>query len=238
MRIITVLLIALICSLASLGCLAKATPGSESVYVEKLLVNADEIRKNNSLKYVKVFEDAMQKLKHTDKRRYKEVKAKYRSAKALYRKYKFLARETDKKIRLLKKNDSELLKQLLLMQHTSEDKVIAYVGSKVRFSSMESLGDTYIRFEKPHDTPLPTLKLEAEAGLLLLPPQHNVIKITLATDASLPDCRHELGHFAYVVVQPNSYYHFLKEIDTFAHADGHLHDDPSGEWAEQFEELH
>lgn len=236
MRIITVLLIGLICSLDFSGCFATTTSDPEEVRIESLLINADAIRRNNSLEYIKVFRDAMLKLKGTDKKRYKEVKAKYRSAKALYRKYRFLAKETDKKIRLLQERDPELLEQLIMIQHPSE-KVIAYIGSKVRFSSKESLGDTHIRFETLKNMPLPTLGLEAEAGLLLLPPQHNVIKITLATDASLPDCRHELGHFAYVIVQPESYYHFLKETEASIDGDGHLHGDPSGVWASQFEEL-
>lgn len=237
MRINTIILIVLICSHNLVVCFANTSSNPEERYTESLLINADAIRRNNSLKYIKVFQDAMVQLKSTDKKRYKEVKAKYRSAKFLYRKYKFLAKETDKKIRLLRKNNPELIEQLILMQGASSERIIAYVGSKVRFSSKESLGDTHIRFEIPHDTPLPTLGLEAEAGLLLLPPQHNVIKITLATDASLPDCKHELGHFAYVVVKPKSYYRFLKQSVASSCGDGHTHGDPSGAWALQFEKL-
>jgi len=211
------------------------TSNPEEAYLESFLLNADAIRKENSRKYMVIFEDAMQELKYTDKKRFREIRKKYRVAKALYSKYDFLAKETDKKIHLLKENSPELLTQLLNLHRTSSNKLTAYIGSKVRFSSLESLGDTHIRFEIPEQSPLPSLQIESEHGMILLPPQHNAVKITLATDASIEDCRHELGHFAYVIVKPESYYQFLVSNNHTGNSDGHLHGDPSGEWANQFE---
>lgn len=237
MRINIVLILVFICSFRAPACLSAITGDPETSHIDNILINADAIRRDNSLKYLQVFEEALDRLNRLDKQTYKEVRKKYRSAKALYRKYSFLAEETDKKIHLLKKNSPELLKQLSTIQHSSADKVVAYLGSKVRFSSKESLGDTHIRFNVAKKTPTLSLALESEQGLLLLPPQDNVIKITLATDAMLPDCNHELGHYAYVVVQPDTYYHFLKEGKASAHGDGHSHGDPSGKWAMEFESM-
>lgn len=237
MRINIVLLLVFICSFGATVCLSANTAEPEASHIDNILINADAIRRDNSLKYLHVFEDALNRLNSLDKQVYKEVRKKYRSAKALYRKYSFLAKETDKKIRLLKKSSPEILEQLSTIQPTSTDKVVAYLGSKVRFSSKESLGDTHIRFNAAKRSPIPSLALELEQGLILLPPQDNVIKITLATDATLPDCNHELGHYAYVVFQPDSYFHFLSKGKVSMHGDGHSHGDPSGKWALEFESM-
>ncbi|MEM6805626.1 MAG: hypothetical protein AAF696_29785 [Bacteroidota bacterium] len=204
----------------------------------EFLINADAIRRDNSKGYMLVYKDAMEKLKHTDPLRYKDARKKYRAARYLYRKYSFLTRETEEKIRLIHEGSPELIVWLSQMRAASGGDVFAYIGSKVRFSSKESLGDTHIRFEEREKKAQLAIKIEIEQDLLLLAPQPNAVKITLATDADLHVCRHELGHYAYIVIEPDSYYHFLTEEAHRQSGDGHLHNDPSGVLADAFEHKH
>lgn len=201
----------------------------------KFLINADAIRRDNSKGYMLVYKDAMEKLKHVDSDRYKEVRKKYRAARYLFRKYSFLTRETKQKIQLIHDGSPELIEWLSQMQEASGGEVYAYIGSKVRFSSKESLGDTHIRFEDKGTSAQLAIQLEIEHDLLLMAPQPNAVKITLATDADLHVCRHELGHYAYIVIEPDSYYQFLTEKAERQSGDGHLHNDPSGVLADAFE---
>ncbi|MEL6257151.1 MAG: hypothetical protein AAFR87_34470 [Bacteroidota bacterium] len=205
-------------------------------YVDNtFLVNADAMRRDNSKAYMQVYKNALDDLRERKPEKYKEVKKKYQAAKNLHRKYKYLAIETEKKIEMLKQTSPNLLIWLEEMQEVSEGRIYAYVGSKVRFSSYESLGDTHIRYVDRRGDAMLAVQLEIEQGLLLLPPQANAVKITLATDASLPDCKHELGHYAYIMIEPDHYYEFLLSSSEIPHGDGHLHHDPSGMMAELFE---
>ena len=219
---------------------SQATPQIKPAVVQEyvddsFLVNADAMRRDNSKAYMQVYKDALDELREEKPEKYKEVKKKYQAAKSLYRKYRFLAIETEKKIEMIRQNSPDLLIWLNEMQAASEGKVYAYIGSKVRFSSYESLGDTQIRYVDHKGDAMLAVQLEAERGLLLLPPQPNAVKITLATDASLPDCKHELGHYAYIVIEPGKYYEFLLHSSERQQGDGHHHEDPSGMMAELFE---
>ncbi|MDW3648371.1 MAG: hypothetical protein R8P61_14975 [Bacteroidia bacterium] len=219
----------------SLG-MPQVKPASVEAYVDdSYLVNADAMRRDNSKAYMQVYKHALDELREEKPEKYKEVKKKYQAAKHLYRKYKYLAVETEKKIEMIKQHSQDLLSWLNEMQEVSEGKVYAYIGSKVRFSSYESLGDTHIRYVDHKGDAMLAVQLEAERGLLLLPPQPNAVKITLATDASLPDCKHELGHYAYIIIEPANYYEFLLGSSEKQDGDGHLHQDPSGVMAELFE---
>ena len=235
MRIIITLLLSILALTSSLA-MPQIKPAAVQAYVdESFLVNADAMRRDNSKAYMQVYKHALDQLREEKPQKYKEVKKKYQAAKRLYRKYKFLAIETEKKIEMLKQNSQNLLFWLKEMQEASEGTVYAFIGSKVRFSSYESLGDTHIRYVDHKGDAMLAVQLEAEQGLLLLPPQPNAVKITLATDASLPDCKHELGHYAYIIIEPNHYYEFLLSSSEKQQGDGHLHHDPSGIMAELFE---
>lgn len=210
-------------------------PESECI----LFVNADELRYQNALGQLAVLAEAREALRGKDPLRYREVNHKYRAARRLSRKYERLARITELKIQDLSRTDPALFQYLNGISTEHGQKVYAYIGSKDRFSTTESTGKTFISYRKrKSDTaPVLTLSEESESGILLLHPQENAVKITLATDGDIIDTRHEMGHFEVAVTSSEVYFQYLSRLSAreIAHHDGHALDDLSGHRALHFE---
>ncbi len=204
-----------------------------------LFINADELRYQNAMGQLEVLAAARKTLKGEDAVRYREVNQKYRAARRLSHKYERLARITALKIQDLSRTDPALFQYLNGISTEHGQKVYAYIGSKDRFSTTESTGMTFISYRKQHSDPAPVLTLseESESGILLLHPQVNAVKITLATDGDIIDTRHEMGHFEVAVTSSEVYFQYLSRLSAreIAHHDGHALDDLSGHRALHFE---
>lgn len=231
----------LIFCLASSQLIANPTnsSGFEPESERLLFVNADELRYKNALGQLEVLAAARESLKIENPVQYREVTQKYRAARRLSLKYERLARITELKIRDLSRTDPALFQYLNGISTEHGQKVYAYIGSKDRFSTTESTGKTFISYRKrKSDTaPVLTLSEESESGILLLHPQENAVKITLATDGDIIDTRHEMGHFEVAVTSSEIYFQYLSRLSAreIAHHDGHALDDLSGHKALHFE---
>jgi hypothetical protein len=204
-----------------------------------VFLNADALRLANAEGQMRVFAQAREQLRHKDQGRYQEVNHKYRVARRLYHKYQRLAQITETKIQTFMSQSPELYQYLNHITTEAGNKVYAYIGTKDRFSSEESTGMTHISYSRRAADSAPVLLLseESEQGVLLLHPQENAIKITLAADGDLTDTRHELGHFEVAVTESQSYYEYLSQLSAreMAHYDGHHFDDRSGQKAKHYE---
>lgn len=211
---------------------------------QNIIVNADELRRDNAAQQMILFADAMEKLKGKDQMRFKAVRARFRAARFIYKKYAYLARITERKIDQFRKHNPALYAHINQLRNESGQPVRAYLGSFERFSSHEYAGATFVRYRPPQRNHLPRLilKKEVERGIHVLHQEEAAIKISLATDGGLIDTRHEFGHFTYAVASSAYYYQYLRRIlshSTHQHHvyDGHRHDDPSGQQALVYEKL-
>lgn len=204
-----------------------------------IFLNADALRLANAEGQMKVFAQAREQLRHTNPARYHEVARKYRVARKLFHKYQRLASITESKIQAFVNQSPDLYQHLNTIKTETGNKVYAYIGSKDRFSSAESTGMTHISYLQRNSDLAPVLLLSEESvqGILLLHPQENAVKITLAADGDLTDTRHELGHFEIAVTESRSYYTYLSQLSRreIAHYDGHHFDDQSGKKALHYE---
>ena len=204
-----------------------------------ILVNADAIRRDNAYGQMMVFLQAKELLRLSNKKRYREVRRKYKISRRLYKKYNFLADKTARRIDEVAVQNPELLLHINQLTRENGSVVQAYVGSSCRFSLFEPKGKTVVRYEKGNnsDAPLIVMKEEAIKGILLLSRQYDAIKITLATDGSIVDTRHELGHFEVAVTQSLKYYQYLNSLSTYQRrtSGGHCYGDRSGHLAVHYE---
>ena len=204
-----------------------------------VLVNADAIRRDNAYGQMLVYGEAKEVLRKLDKKGFRQVRRKYRISSHLYRKYSLLALKTEQKITELSVQNPDLLSHINQLTRENGSRVKAFVGSKSRLSLSESTGETLVRYERRNDFSDPEIVMAEESvkGILLLPRQYDVIKITLATDGSIVDTRHELGHFEVAVAQSKSYYQHITTLSSRERklSGGHLFDDLSGHQAHKYE---